>query len=287
MTTQELYKKLLNKLQIIYNLNEAATLTDWLFESIAGAKRADITLHPDKELEPAVTKRITNCLEELLQHKPIQYVLGEAWFYKMKFNVNEHVLIPRPETEELVQLITNDEIRITNNKSLRIVDIGTGSGCIAIALKKEIPGATVTAIDISDNALAVAKENALMNNTVVNFQQLNFIDENLWGDIPSFDIIVSNPPYIPVTEKEQLDKNVTGYEPHLALFVPDNTPLLFYEKIALFGKSHLHNNGKIFVETHENFAKETAAMFAQSYQQVEIIKDIFGKQRMVTATQSR
>ena len=284
MTLQELYKHLINRLQIIYNLNEATILTDWVFESIAGTKRVDITLHPDKVLDIAITKKINNCLDELLQHKPIQYVLGEAWFYKMKFKVNEHVLIPRPETEELVELITNNEVRITNDGPLQIVDIGTGSGCIAIALKKEIPTATVTAIDVSDNALAIAKENALLNNVVVNFQQLDFLDENLWGEIPSFDIIVSNPPYIPATEKELLDKNVTEYEPHLALFVPDNAPLLFYEKIALFGKKHLTANGKIFVETHENFAQATAAMFAQSYQQVEIIKDIFGKERMVRAT---
>lgn len=287
MTILELYKHLLNRLQIIYNLNEATILTDWVFESIAGTKRADITLYPDKVPDSTITKKINDCLDELLQHKPIQYVLGEAWFYKMKFKVNEHVLIPRPETEELVQLIVNDELRITNVKSMQMLDIGTGSGCIAIALKKELPDAIVTAIDVSDTALAIAKENALQNNVAIHFQQLNFLDEKSWEEIPSFDIIVSNPPYIPVTEKQQLDKNVTEYEPHLALFVPDNTPLLFYEKIALFGKKHLNVNGKIFVETHENFAQATAAMFAQSYQQVTIAKDLFGKERMVTATQFR
>jgi release factor glutamine methyltransferase len=219
----------------------------------------------------------------LLQHKPIQYVLGETWFYNMKLKINEHVLIPRPETEELVQLLLNE----SSYGTVKVLDIGTGSGCIAVAVKKNMPDAIVTAIDVSDDALLVAKENAANQNTEIQFLQVDFLDEKQWTTLPKFDIIISNPPYIPVNEKEQLDINVTAFEPHQALFVPDNSPLLFYKKIAEFASTHLNPSGKIFMETHEDFASQTASLFLQDYKQVTVKKDIFGKERMVVAGISR
>jgi release factor glutamine methyltransferase len=208
--------------------------------------------------------------------------LGEAWFYRMKIKVNEHVLIPRPETEELVeQLIKDRKSKLTDPA---ILDIGTGSGCIPIAIKKNLPASKLTAIDVSKDALALAKENAALHNAHINFTELDFLDETNWHILGMFDIIISNPPYIPIHEKEKLDKNVTAFEPHLALFVPDRSPLIFYEKIATFGIGHLLPNGKIYLETHEDYAKETAALFHNNYQTVMVKKDMYGKERMIIIT---
>ena len=280
MTIKEQYHSFLQQIQTIYNLNEATVITDWVFESLADIKRFDIIKDPDQQLVNLKNKEIEIALSALLQHKPIQYVLGEAWFYNMKLKVNGHVLIPRPETEELVQLILNEEKHF---KMPAVLDIGTGSGCIAIALKKDMPQAIVTAIDVSKEALLVAKGNATSQQCVIQFLQVDFLDESQWARLPMFDMIISNPPYIPITEKDKMDNNVTLFEPHKALFVPDDSPLLFYKKIAGFADKHLNPNGKIFMETHEDFANQTAALFLQQLKEVTIQKDIFGKERMVIA----
>jgi release factor glutamine methyltransferase len=277
MNMKETYRNFLSQLQDIYSPIEAGIITDWTFEHLLQIKKADVIKDPDQKMNKPSQQKIGKALSQLVQHKPIQYVLGEAWFYNMRLKVNEHVLIPRPETEELVKL-TVDSCQLTD---VSILDVGTGSGCIAIALKKNIPSSNITAIDINTATLNVAKENAVANNADINFTKLDFLDESKWKKLPSFDIIVSNPPYIPVGEKIKLDKNVTEYEPATALFVPDESPLLFYEKIACFGKTHLNKNGKIFVEIHEDFGEATASLFKSFYQQVEIKKDIFGKDRML------
>ena len=282
MMIKELYRTFLVQLQKIYSLTEATAITEWVFEKMASLKRSDILKNPQKKITLAADKLIQETLEELLSHKPVQYVLGEAWFYHMKFKVNPHVLIPRPETEELVeQLITERKSKLTDPA---ILDIGTGSGCIPIAIKKNLPASKLTAIDVSEDALALAKENATMHNAHINFTQLNFLDESTWPSLPLFDIIISNPPYIPINEKGKLAKNITSFEPHLALFVPDKSPLLFYEKIAAFGKDHLLPNGKIYLETHEDFAQQAAALFRTHYQTVMIKKDMYGKERMIIIT---
>jgi release factor glutamine methyltransferase len=279
---KDLYRNFLVQLQKIYSLGEATTITEWVFEKMASLKRSDILKNPEKQITPAADKLIQDTLQELLSHKPVQYVLGEAWFYHMKLKVNPHVLIPRPETEELVeQLIADRKSKLTDPA---ILDIGTGSGCIPIAIKKNLPASKVTAIDISKDALALATENAAMHNAHINFIELDFLDELTWNTLPLLDVIVSNPPYIPVNEKGELAKNVTDFEPHLALFVPDKSPLIFYEKIAAFGKKHLLPNGKIYLETHENFTSQTAALFRDYYQTVMIKKDMYGKDRMVIIT---
>jgi release factor glutamine methyltransferase len=279
MTIKELYRNFLVQLQKIYSLSEATAITDWVFEKMASLKRTDILKNPEKKITAAADKLIQKTLQELLLHKPVQYVLGEAWFYRMKLKVNEHVLIPRPETEELVeQLIKDRKSKLTDPT---ILDIGTGSGCIPIAIKKNLPAARVTAIDVCTNALALAKENAALHNAHITFTILDFLDERSWLSLPAFDIIISNPPYIPVNEKEKLGKNVTDFEPHLALFVPNRSPLIFYEKIAAFARDHLQPNGKIYLETHEDLAKETAALFMKDYQTVMIKKDMYGKERMI------
>ena len=282
MMIKELYRNFLVQLQKMYSLSEATAITDWVFEKMASLKRTDILKSPEKIITPAADALIQKALQQLLLHKPVQYVLGEAWFYHMKLKVNEHVLIPRPETEELVeQLITDRKSKLTDPA---ILDIGTGSGCIPIAIKKNLPASKLTAIDVSKDALALATENAAMHNAYITFTHLDFLDESRWVSLPVFDIIISNPPYIPVNEKEKLAKNVTQFEPHLALFVPDKSPLIFYEKIAAFGRDHLTHNGKIYLETHEDYAQQTAALFRGNYQTVMIKKDMYGKERMIIVT---
>lgn len=286
MRIKQQYRFFLQQLQHIYNLNEATVITDWVFESLAGIERFDVIKNPDLPLFAAKEEALHIALTDLLKHKPVQYVLGEAWFYNMKLKVNEHVLIPRPETEELVELVLT---HVTTNQIAEptILDIGTGSGCIAIALKKNIPIAIVTAIDISGEALLMAKENAINQGTTIQFFQTDFLSEVQWTGLSKYDIIISNPPYIPISEKVKLDINVTAFEPHQALFVPDKSPLLFYEKIVEFGKTHLKPAGKIFMETHEDYAQKTADLFSSFYNEVTIKKDIFGKERMVVAGSSR
>lgn len=288
MTYNKLYRSFLEQLQAIYNMQEASVITSWVFEKIAGVKKMDFIKYPAMEPEINVADRLNLALQQLLQHAPVQQVLGEAWFYKMLFKVNNQVLIPRPETEELINWLLDDYKKLaTFPTPISILDIGTGSGCIATALKKNMPAATLTAIDFSEGALAIAKENALTNSVQIDFIQLDFLHEKLWATLPFFDIIVSNPPYIPISEKELLDKNVIDYEPHSALFVPDGTPLLFYEKIALFGKSNLKMGGCMYVEMHEKYASQTAELFEGYQYEVEIKKDIFEKERMLKLTHCR
>ena len=288
MTIKEYYRHYLRKLQNIYDLDEASVIAGWVFENKASLKRSDILKDQEQELNTDVVASLNLCLQRLLQHEPVQYVLGETWFFNMPMKVNNHVLIPRPETEELVEWIVNYTKQHRQLEAhLSVLDIGTGSGCIAIALKKKLPNAVVTAIDVSKEALITAKENAIDNSIRVHFVQLDFLDEQNWNRLHKYNIIVSNPPYIPINEAEKLDKNVTLFEPHQALFVPDQSPLLFYEKIALFAKHHLEEKGKLFVETHEEFANATAHLLAKYFEKVEMKQDMFGKNRMIKATQYR
>ncbi len=281
MIIKELYRNFLLQLQGIYELSEAITITDWAFEKIASLKRSDILKKPTQQLNPSTIRSLNDALGELLEHKPIQYILGEAWFYNMKLKVNDQVLIPRPETEELVEwIILNRKSKLTDPSML---DIGTGSGCIAIALKKNLVASKITAIDQSEKALVVAKRNALLHNTTIHFLQLNFLDESQWDKLPLFDVIISNPPYIPMKGKTGMAKNVVNFEPHTALFVPDENPFIFYEKIAAFGKTHLQLNGQIFVEINEHFAKEVFTIFKNNFTEVQIKRDLSGKERMIMA----
>lgn len=290
MTNRELYRQYLQQLQQLYTAGEAAIITGLVFEKTAGLKRADIIKNPEEMVSDEIRINLDTKLTALLKYTPVQYVLGEAWFYKMKLKVSEVTLIPRPETEELVQLVIDDYISgkkdqqtnalINNDNKVSLLDIGTGSGCIAISLKKNLPEILMYAIDFSEGALQVASENAKTLNTAIEFYLVDFLSETNWQLLPVFDTIVSNPPYIPAKEKERLDKNVAAHEPGSALFVPDDNPYLFYEKIAKFGKTHLKDGGKIFVEIHENSGEETAEVFSPDYK-VSIHNDLFGKERML------
>ena len=286
MTTEQSYNDFLKLLIPLYESREAANITDWVFENVTGLKRLERSINKNVELEEVYALQLKNYLEELLQHKPVQYVLQQAWFYKMKFFVNEHVLIPRPETEELVEWIVEDVQRLKYdvlNGEFKLLDIGTGSGCIAISIKKELKNIEATAIDVSEEALSVAKKNANNQNTQIEFLKIDFLDESQWNQLGNYDVIVSNPPYIPEIEKEKLSKNVKSFEPGIALFVRDNDPFIFYEKIAKFAQSHLKLNGKIFVEIHEEYASQVEQIFSGYNFKTEIKEDMYGKKRMIKA----
>jgi release factor glutamine methyltransferase len=281
MTTATSYNQFKNKLKTLYQQGEAENISDWVFENVTGLKRWQRRENKTQELKGSDLKMIENYLGELLKYKPVQYVLNEAWFYKMKFFVNENVLIPRPETEELVEWIVADLRKETDSKQTNIIDIGTGSACIPISLKKEFPKTFVTATDVSEKALSVAKRNATELNAAIDFYQINFLKEDEWEGLSRYDIIASNPPYIPINEKEILSKNVTDFEPEIALFVENNDPFIFYKKISKFAKTHLKENGKIYVEVHEEYAKEVKVIFENAGFISEIKKDMYGKERMV------
>lgn len=283
MEWNDYYRHYIKELQGIYPLEEASAIAALVFENKAAMPRTGILKSGNEPVSGSLKKKLDDALQELMRHKPVQHIVGEAWFYHLKLTVNEHVLIPRPETEELVQWIIDDNANRKENFS--ILDIGTGSGCIPIALKKKLPLANVVSLDISNDALDTAKQNAATNRAVIEFLLLDFLSEKEWQRLPMFDLIVSNPPYIPLNEKGKLDRNVTGYEPHTALFVPENNPLVFYEAINSFATTHLTPDGKIYVETHEDYARETAAVFSKQFKTAELKKDINGKERMVKVIQ--
>ena len=278
MTWNEYYRYYLNQLQNVYAVEEASAITGLVFQNKTGVTKKDIITAPGKIITTEQKTILDKTLEQLLTHKPVQQITGETWFYNLPFIINEHVLIPRPETEELVKKILDE-----NTGNISIIDIGSGSGCISIALKKNLPNASVTSVDVSKEALLTARQNAEANETEINFIALDFLNTNEWQHLSEYDIIVSNPPYIPLTEKEQMDKNVTEHEPHSALFVPDTNPLLFYKAIAEFARTHLKHQGKIYVETHADYAIQVAAVFQVHSNSTQVLKDISGKQRIVAA----
>lgn len=286
MTIHEANMRLLFQLYELYDNREAANIADFVMENITGWKRIDRLVNKEVKCSPAMEQQLNKYIHQLATHKPVQYVLHEAWFAGMRFYVDENVLIPRPETEELVNLViketTADETYRTIDKA--ILDIGTGSGCIAIAIKRNLPEVNVYAIDVSESVLDVARKNAQQNNVEPTFEKINFLDESQWLLLPSFDIIVSNPPYIPLQEKSKMHNNVAQFEPHLALFVPDNDPMLFYKAIARFAENKLLPGGKIFVEIHEDYGEEVREVFGSK---AEIIKDMQGKERFLKLSKKK
>ncbi|MFV5684453.1 peptide chain release factor N(5)-glutamine methyltransferase [Flavobacterium sp. GB2R13] len=279
MKIKEYRTQFINALTPIYDAGEAESFFYLILEEKKQLKRIDLALHPDlafSEEEIAVWNSI---LEQLQQEIPIQYLLGKTSFYGLDFEVNENVLIPRPETEELVDWIIKDTATPRNNQGLKILDIGTGSGCIAISLAKNISNAQVFAIDVSEKALATAKKNAQINAVNVTFINQNILEtEDLQQQ---FDIIVSNPPYVRNLEKEEIKKNVLDNEPHLALFVEDNNALIFYKKIAELAQKNLVPNGQLYFEINQYLGKEMVELLEKmNFATIELRKDIYGNDRM-------
>lgn len=279
MTMQEATYFLLNKLRTIYSEGEAGQITDWVMENLTGSKKAERMLYKNADITSKEEVLLRQYTERLLEHEPVQYILNESWFCGLRFYVDKNVLVPRPETEELVEwVVSNCKFPVDQ---LRILDIGSGSGCISVSLKRRIRRAEVWGCDVSDAALAVAKKNAESLGTDVNFVQLDFLDSTTWQLLPSFDIIISNPPYIPAKDKKDMQPNVLLHEPATALFVPDNDPLVFYKAIAEFGKTHLNKAGSVFTEIHESLGERTLEIFKSAGYKSELKKDMQQKDRMI------
>ena len=287
MTIQVAYKQLLATLYEIYDDREAANISDWVIENVTGQSRINRILYKDLPVSPEQQKRLHNISLELLDHKPVQYILNEAWFAGIKLYVDERVLIPRPETEELVDWIVYDLKKLGGEapSGIALLDVGTGSGCIPIAIKKQMPAIVVSALDVSAEALAVATKNARGQQIDIAFFKANFLDSSTWHQLPKFDLIVSNPPYIKQQEAVDMAKNVLDYEPAIALFVADEDALIFYKAIALFAQQHLYESGSVYVEINEALGEQVVEIFkTNGFAQIKIRKDLQGKDRMIKAS---
>ncbi len=264
----------------VYGKREADAMMSILIERFFQFSKANLAINRDHRLSESEILRLHFAVKDLKNHKPIQYILKYVDFLNTRIMVDESVLIPRPETEELIQLIINRE---KENEGLRILDIGTGSGCIAISLAKNLNHADVTGIDISANVLKIASKNIFVNEVMVHFTEFDILDPHDGDDLGQFDVIVSNPPYVTQADKALMHENVLKYEPHEALFVPADDPLLFYNAILYYAGEHLVNGGRIYFEINEGFGKEVSGLLENSnYHTVELIKDIHGKERFVS-----
>lgn len=278
MNLKQLLHHFTKELIEIYDEQEIISIFNIIVEHISGFNRSQLILNGDTEIEDVKYNTYLQILGRLKRGEPLQYIIGDTVFYGLTFKVNPAVLIPRPETEELVDWI----IERCNSASLgegNLLDIGTGSGCIAISLKKNLAGFKVSAIDVSEDALTTAKENALQNNAEVNFIHADILN---FKSTEKYDVIVSNPPYITMEEQKAMHQNVLENEPHLALFVSDETPLIFYEAIAELALNNLNSNGLLCFEINEHLSKETIQMLIdKSFINIELRKDMQGKDRMI------
>jgi release factor glutamine methyltransferase len=285
MTLESAKKYVFTQLEPLHGNREAKNMADMLMEALTGYTRTQQLLEAKTELTTEQQQQFENQVHELLQHRPIQYVLGRAWFGGHAFVVNESVLIPRPETEELVVLIAEEETnayRKNNTQDFILLDAGTGSGCIAICLKEKMPLAQVWGTDNSSAALATAKQNSLAIGVDIEWRQLDMSQPDWAHEIPVLDVLVSNPPYIPPKEAINMQLQVVNYEPHNALFTPTDDVLFFYRCLAEAGLKKLKPGGRFYVEVEESLAKQTANLFAEyGYTDINIKTDLQGKERMV------
>lgn len=278
----ELRRRYAATLGKIYDTNESNTMVMMLLEHFFGFNRISLALNPDLCLDEDGFKRLDHAVSELMTNRPIQYVIGKTEFCGMEFEVNENVLIPRPETEELVSMILSTDSGKQPTDTINILDIGTGSGCIAVSLAKSLRNVDVTAIDISEQALEVAGRNAVSNGVSVEFIHADILSNPHFTK--KFDIIVSNPPYVCASEKKNMRANVLDFEPSTALFVNDDDPLVFYRHIINFAKGNLHPHGVVWFEINENLGEETAELCrSNGFGNSVVIKDLFGKDRFVRA----
>jgi release factor glutamine methyltransferase len=280
MSLQDTKQAIKHQLGNLYDAIEMNSMVNIIIEEVTGWDALHQNIHKNDALEPSQIEQLDHYVEQLLTGKPLQYIIQKAWFLGKAYFVNEAVLIPRPETEELVEWII--EYAQIINKPLSILDIGTGSGCIPISLKLAIPNAHITAIDISKEALAIAEQNAASYHTEIEWIAQDILQTKQLKD--RYDIMVSNPPYIPLREKLAMQKQVADHEPEIALFVPDQFPLIFYSKIAHIGKSALKPNGQLFFEIHYDQGEAIIALLNEMGYHAELRQDIFGKDRMVRAS---
>ncbi|HEV2355605.1 MAG TPA: peptide chain release factor N(5)-glutamine methyltransferase [Puia sp.] len=282
MDLRRAHRELAAALDPLYGTREATLIADWVIENLTGLSKLERLMKADMPLSGEKLKRYHFYRKELLGHRPVQYVLHESWFGGLRFYVDENVLIPRPETEELVDWAASS---IAAGPQGPILDVGTGSGCIAISLALKLPSCPVYACDISAGALGVAARNAGDLQADIHLHELDFLDSGRWPDLPAIQWLISNPPYIPLREKATMTRHVVEAEPSRALFVPDADPLVFYRALAEFAGQLLLPGGAVFVETHEDRAGSTAEVFkAAGFAQVIVRKDSQGKDRMIKAS---
>jgi release factor glutamine methyltransferase len=283
MSLQDTKQAIKHQLTSIYETLEINSIVNILIEEVTGWDLLHQNIHKSDALAEAQITMLDTHVQELLTGKPLQYIIQKAWFMGKSYWVNEHVLIPRPETEELVEWII-DYANIVN-KPLSILDIGTGSGCIPIALQLALPNAKISSIDISKAAIEVAKKNAQTHEVAIEWIGQDILQTKQLKE--RYDIIVSNPPYIPIREKAAMQKQVIEFEPEIALFVSDHFPLLFYSKIAQLGKTALNPNGQLFFEIHFDQGQKILSMLDEMGYHGELQQDIYGKDRMVRASLKR
>ena len=290
-TIKELKEIFISSISELYPSEEVQSFFNLLSEKYLGLSRIEIVLNSEMKISKNQLFTFEEAIQRLIKFEPIQYIIGETEFYGLQFLVDNNVLIPRPETEELVDWIVKDtneknedrkDLFIANESFKTVLDIGTGSGCIAISLAHSLTNTNVSAIDISEGALQIAKQNSQLNKVDVNFEKADILNiDDDFSDM-NFDVIVSNPPYVREQEKSQIEPNVIKHEPALALFVEDNDPLLFYRKIAQFSQKYLKNEGVLFFEINEYLSKELISMLkTEGFKEVILRKDIFGKARMI------
>lgn len=279
----EIYKQRLNT---IYDAPETEAITLTVLTELLNISKGIIKAFPEKELSLTQQEEAGNILNQLQTGKPLQYVLGYTEFYGLKFLVNPATLIPRPETEELVQWALSEVAVAGAVPGFNILDIGTGTGCIAISLKKNLPNARVSAIDISAEALQTAKQNAKLNEVDVNFMETDILNHQTNSLLTThYSLLISNPPYVTLDDKKRMHANVTDFEPHTALFVPEDDPLIFYKAIADFAVANLVKDGLLFFEINESLGKETVELLeSKGFKDVELRQDMSGRDRMIKAT---
>jgi release factor glutamine methyltransferase len=284
-TIKDVFDNYRLELKDVYEANETEAITLLVVNEICKISKAKIKAFPEIELSTEQADALNKTLKELKTGKPVQYILGKTEFYGLPFNVNPSVLIPRPETEELVEWVI-ETVGSRQFAAGSLLDIGTGSGCIAISLKKNLPGFKVSAIDISTDALQTAASNANLNNVDIEFIEADILNpgSHISHLKSHISIIISNPPYVTLHDKTQMHTNVTDFEPHTALFVPEDDPLIFYKDIADFAITHLTKNGLLFFEINESYGEETAELLAhKDFKNIELRKDLSGRDRMIRA----
>ena len=295
MKVQDAQRQVKDSLKGLYEEQEAGSIAALAMEHLTALQPKELLFQKEAELTKDQESSLQQVIQRLQQHEPIQYIMNKAWFYGLELYINPDVLIPRPETEELVDWIVKDTraagldvferttAEADETTQLKILDVGTGSGCIALALKKAMPRAEVWGCDISDRALNIARRNGALLDIRVDFQSVDYLDVAQQKHLPSVDILVSNPPYVPQRDKEDMRPNVLQYEPHSAMFVSNDDPLLFYRALLAFGEHRLHKAGVIYMEIHENLGASIRELFEKGGYQVMIRKDMQGKERMVKA----
>lgn len=282
MTIREGKQLIKEAILALYDEREAGNIATLLMEWICGKNRMEQLMNKDLVLNTQQTVQLQEAIAKLSTGEPVQYITGEAWFMGMPFLVNCNTLIPRPETEELVEWIIRDLSQEASAK-LRILEVGSGTGCIPISLRKKVPELQIQSVDISSGAIDTARENAVRLNTSVDFIQMDFLNSINWDQLEQVDLVVSNPPYIKASERNTMHRNVVEFEPATALFVPDQDALVFYKAIRKFSETHLTRNGKIYLEINQQLGQDVLQLFNSNGFSAVLQKDLHGNDRMVRA----